>query len=104
MLIQPLQLFWPSEKGVCTRWRATDGSWSTEQNLGGTVSSLSTHGVAASVVQTAATGPDILQLFYWGTQDQIVTRWREPDGSWSAEQSLGGTVLEWGPITAAFVP
>jgi hypothetical protein len=36
---------------------------------------------------------DVLQgLFYRGTDSGIWTRWRNEDGSWSDEKSLGGVV------------
>jgi hypothetical protein len=68
--IQPLELFWASEKGVCTRERATDGSWSPEQNLGGVVS-------PTKPIITASRVPDsdTLQLFYVGPDNAVKTCW-----------------------------
>lgn len=33
---------------------------------------------------------NVLQLFYRGLDDGVWSRWSNPDGIWSAEQSLGG--------------
>jgi len=35
-------------------------------------------------------GTEVLQLFYRGQDNGVWSRWRNPDGSWSAEQGLGG--------------
>ena len=43
-----------------------------------------------------------LQLFYRGGDNSVRSRWRNPDGSWSGEQKIGG-VLNGDPI-AAVVP
>ena len=40
-----------------------------------------------------------LQLFYRGTDNSVWSRWRNPDGSWSAEQHIGG-LLAGDPIAA----
>jgi hypothetical protein len=63
-------------------------------------------GLTAAVVP----GTDILQLFYAGPVDgmtredrgSLVSRWRNPDGSWSDEQNLVSEVFSW--ICAAAVP
>jgi hypothetical protein len=47
-------------------------------------------------------GTDVLQLFYRGQDNGVWSRWRNPDGSWSGEQSLGGLLTS--DITAAVVP
>ena len=44
----------------------------------------------------------IVQLFYRGKDNSLYSRWRNPDGSWSGEQHIGG-VLNGDPI-AAVVP
>ena len=44
----------------------------------------------------------ILQLFYKGADNGVWSRWRNPDGSWSNEQGLGGNLTS--NITAAVVP
>ena len=41
----------------------------------------------------------ILQLFYRGADNSLYTRWRNPDGSWSGEQHLGG-ILNGDPFAA----
>jgi hypothetical protein len=43
----------------------------------------------------------MVQLFYAGTSGMI-TRWRNPNGTWSAEQTLGGTPV--GPVVAVLDP
>ena len=45
---------------------------------------------------------EVLQLFYRGADSAIWTRWRNPDGTWSAEERLGGTAV--GDPTAVAVP
>jgi hypothetical protein len=55
------------------------------------------HPIAAHVP-----GTDILQLFARGTDAGVWSRWRNPNGSWSAEQDLGGRLTS-GPI-AAVIP
>ena len=39
-------------------------------------------------------GTKILQLFCRGTANGVWSRWRGPDGTWPAEQALGG-ILRW---------
>ncbi|HWT49514.1 MAG TPA: hypothetical protein VN255_13365 [Mycobacterium sp.] len=46
---------------------------------------------------------ETLQLFYVGTDAGVWSRWRNPDGSWSDEQALGG-VVGLGDIAASVVP
>jgi len=41
----------------------------------------------------------ILQVFYRGADDSLYTRWRNPDGTWSGEQHLGG-ILNGDPFAA----
>ncbi len=41
---------------------------------------------------TTIPGTDVLQLFYRGADNGVWSRWRNPDGSWSGEQGLGGVV------------
>src|ERR1022692_344433 len=87
-----LQLFYRgTDNSVWSRWRNTDGSWSNEQHIGGT---LSGDPIAAQVP-----GTDVLQLFYRGTDKSVWSRWRNADGSWSNEQHIGGT-LNGDPIAA----
>ncbi len=45
-----------------------------------------------SVASVVVPGTEILQLFYRGGDGTLRTRLRNPDGTWPAEQSLGGTV------------
>jgi hypothetical protein len=47
-------------------------------------------------------GTEVLQLFYRGQDNGVWSRWRNPDGSWSAEQGLGGVLTS--DITAVVVP
>jgi hypothetical protein len=42
-----------------------------------------------------------LQLFYVGTDHGVWSRWRNPDGAWSAEQILGGN-LAVGEVSSNF--
>jgi len=91
-----LQIFYQgSDRTVRSMWRNPDGSWSGEQNLGGSVH--------ADITAAQVPGTNILQIFY-GSQDGTVrSMWRNPDGSWSGEQNLGGLGYN-GYITAAQVP
>ena len=41
----------------------------------------------------------VLQVFYRGANDSLYTRWRNPDGTWSGEQDLGG-ILNGDPFAA----
>src|SRR5215471_8660465 len=87
-----LQLFYRgADDSLYTRWRNPDGTWSSEQHLGGI---LNGDPFAARVP-----GTNILQLFYRGADYSLYTRWRNPNGSWSGEQHLGG-VLNGDPIAA----
>ena len=61
-------------------------------------SGVISHHMVAAVVP----GTDVLQLFYRGQDNGVWSRWRNPDGSWSGEQSLGGVLTS--DITAAVVP
>src|SRR5215472_1952844 len=50
---------------------------------------------------------NILQIFYAGPGGKVFSMWRNPDGIWSGEQNLGGSVDQgsvFGCITAAQVP
>jgi hypothetical protein len=91
-----LQLFYQgTDNSVLTRWRDRNGSWSTEQSLGG---QMADSNVSVSVVP----GTQVLQLFYRGADGAVWSRWRNPNGSWSAEQNLGGAVA--GGLAVAIVP
>ena len=57
-------------------------TWSHEQSRGGNL--LGPPAVAQ------IPGSDTLQVFYEGGDHALWTRWRNPDGSWSGEQRLGG--------------
>jgi hypothetical protein len=59
--------------------------WSGEQNLGGNI--FGTPAVAQ------IPGQNVLQVFYEGGDNALWTRWRNSDGSWSGEQSLGGATI-----------
>ena len=48
------------------------------------------NGVTNRIFGTVVPGTEVLQLFYRGQDDAVWSRWRNPDGSWSNEQSLGG--------------
>jgi len=106
MITGVLQLFYRgADNGVWSRWRNDGGSWSGEQSLGGKLISGTASGSSpAGTKFTAAVvpGTDVLQLFYRGTDNGVWSRWRNPDGSWSAEQRLGGVLTS--DITAAVVP
>ncbi len=90
-----IQLFYRgTDNSVYSRWRNTDGSWSDEQHIGGT---LNGDPIAAQLP-----GTDVLQLFYRGTDNSVWSRWRNTDGSWSDEQHIGG-ILNGDPIAADVV-
>jgi hypothetical protein len=102
---QQVQLFYvgkPSsyggtESSVWTRWRKSDGSWSDQQNLGGSTNSYNR--ITAIVIP----GTEIVQLFYVGTDGSVRTRWRESDGTWSPHHhNLGGSSIS--DITAIVLP
>ena len=38
-------------------------------------------------------GTEVLQLFYRGQDDGVWSRWRNTNGSWSAEQNIGGRAM-----------
>ena len=96
-----LQIFYAGPGGnVFSMWRNPDGSWSGEQNLGGSVDQGSVFGY---ITAAQVPGTNFLQLFYPGPDATVRSMWRNPDGSWSGEQNLGGSVL-FGFITAAQVP
>src|SRR5438270_4872776 len=46
----------------------------------------------------------ILQLFYLGTDNNIYSRWRRPDGSWSGELHLSGVINDNGKVVATNLP
>jgi hypothetical protein len=94
MSTEMVQLFYAGASGVITRWRNPNGTWSAEENLGGTP--------IGPVVAVSVQGTAILDLFYVDTDNGICSRRRNPDGSWSAAQCLGGTVC--GGITGSVVP
>jgi hypothetical protein len=98
-----LQLFYRgTDSAVWTRWRDPDGTWSDEQRVGrvpGRRLRRRVH-VVGDPVASALPGTDVLQLFYRGTDSALWTRWRDPDGTWSNEQRLGGTLVA-DPIAAA---
>ena len=97
-----VQLFYDDAlAGVRSRWRNLDGSWSAEQRLGGAVPLVT--GITAIMVP----GTPVLQLFYLGDNGSgggygVYSRTRNLDGSWSAEQRLGGQAF--GFVTAVVVP
>jgi hypothetical protein len=45
---------------------------------------------------------EMLELFYLGNEPRVITRWRNPNGSWSAERNIGGR--PGGVFAAAMVP
>ncbi len=49
-------------------------------------------------------GSNVLQVFYRGFDNGLRTLWREPDGTWSAEQDLGGSLNPLGPPAVAYLP
>ncbi len=53
-------------------------------------------------IAAAVPGTDILQLFARGADAGVWSRWRNPDGSWSGEQNLGGKLN--GDPVAAVIP
>jgi hypothetical protein len=60
-------------------------TWSGEQDVGGYL--LGMPGVAQ------ISGSNVLQVFYAGGDGALWTRWRNTDGSWSQEQSLGNQLF-----------
>ena len=58
--------------------------------------------MTSEITAAVVPGTDILQLFYRGQNGGVYSRWRNADGSWSNEQSLGGVLTS--EITAAVVP
>jgi hypothetical protein len=80
------------------------GSWGYSQGqppLSGESATIKTNSVTTSVnTKTYAQVPgSVLQLFYRGADNSLYTRWRNPDGSWSGEQHLGG-ILNGDPFAA----
>jgi hypothetical protein len=80
---------------VRSMWRNPDGSWSGEQNLGG-----SAYGY---ITVAQVPGTNCLQIFYSGPDTTVRSRWRNPDGSWSYELNLGGSGA-YSNIATAVVP
>jgi hypothetical protein len=105
-----LQLFYAGAGGaVSTLWRDSDGSWTTPQSLGGAAYALDYNPRVTCIV---VPGTQVVQLFYVGLGDGtegsvgLWTLWRNPDGSWSAEQSLGipfGVPVGVGDIVNSYV-
>ncbi len=94
-----LQLFYWNNGEVRSRWRTPDGAWlpaQSDQNIGGDIADTS------DITAIAVPGTDILQLFYKGSGGGVHSRWRNPDGTWSTEQTIGGDPTS-GTITAALV-
>ena len=80
------------------------GSWGYSQEqppLSGESAAIKTNAGTTGVnTKTYAQVPgSVLQLFYRGADNSLYTRWRNPDGSWSGEQHLGG-ILNGDPIAA----
>ena len=80
------------------------GSWAYSQEqppLSGESAAIKTNSGTTSLnTNTYAQVPgSILQVFYRGADDSLYTRWRNPDGSWSSEQHLGG-ILNGDPVAA----
>jgi hypothetical protein len=98
-----LQLFYKgTDNGVWSRWRNPDGSWSDEQNLGGGVSPGGGVNWYSNITASVVPGAEILQLFYVDADGEVFCRWRNPDGSWSGEQDLGGFATS--DVTAIALP
>ena len=90
-----LQIFYQgTDNGLWTRWRNTDGSWSSEVTLGGQLYSATYSDVGGFVftapIAIQLPGTNILQVFYRGSDNALWTLWRNTDGSWSSMQRLGG--------------
>jgi hypothetical protein len=89
-----LQLFYRGQDGgLWTQWRNTDGSWSSQEGLGGQLNA------SASPIAVQLPGTNILQVFYRGSDNGLWTLWRNPNGSWSNMQPLGG-ILNGDPAAA----
>jgi len=78
------------------------GPYSVEVVAMGIPSAAATVRVSANLIASVVPGTNILQLFYRGTDEGIWSQWRNPNGSWSGEQGLGGVLTS--DITAAVVP
>ena len=90
-----LQLFYRGKDNhVWSRWRNSEGTWSTQEDIGGTLIG----DPIAAVIPASYT----LQLFYRGKDNHVWSRWRDSDGIWSTEEPIGGTLAD-DPI-AALVP
>src|SRR4051812_795169 len=56
----------------------------------------------ATLIVSNVNAAEVVQLFYSGANNALFSRWRNPDGSWSGEQGLGGVLA--GKPVAAVVP
>jgi hypothetical protein len=92
-LVSTLQLFYRgTDKALWSRWRNPDGTWSSEQSLGGQL--------LANPVTAVVPGTNVLQLFYVGTGNALWSLWRNPNGTWSyPEQRIGGNVAVGGSLS-----
>ena len=50
--------------------------------------------LTSDIVAVQVPGTPVLQLFYRGQDNGVWSRWRNPNGSWSAEQHLGGVLTQ----------
>jgi kumamolisin len=92
---QLLQLFYRGQdNSIYSRWRNENGTWSTEQHIGGLISS--------DITAAQVPGGDVVQLFYRGQDNAVWTRWRNSGGNWSSEQDLDGALTS--DIAAAVLP
>jgi hypothetical protein len=86
-----VQVFYQgTDHALWTRWRKPDGSWSNEQNLGGQLYFGDGYNSLANPIAIQIPGTNILQVFYRGADQALWSLWRNPDGSWSNLQRLGG--------------
>jgi hypothetical protein len=98
-----LQIFYATFDGdVCTQWRDPDGSWSAVQNLGGRSVGFGS-GSGGDVAAIVLPGTQIVQVLYGGWTGLRMIQ-RNPDGSWSAEQNLGGTLSFGSAVTPVRFP
>jgi hypothetical protein len=104
-----LQIFYQgTDNALWTRWRNTDGTWSSEQSLGGQLysGSYSEGNLYAAPVAAQIPG-NILQVFYRGADNQLWTLWRNPPNgnnppAWSSPQPMGGILA--GDPAVAVIP
>jgi hypothetical protein len=72
----------PERSRASTGFGRVARSWTDEIDLGGKTTS--------DITAVQVPGTNVLRLFYRGPAGGVLTRWRNPDETWSQEQDLGG--------------